>query len=128
MITQVARHTSIHIILIKIMKPQKISSKSWRDSGLLDNIPEDQKKYVIKLFNHAYSNMYFFGDNEYEVLIYPIIVRIYKEKHINFSDVGKIIVEIKKQYKNIDFATGHIFNVDVESEFVHNYIENYINK
>lgn len=91
--------------------------EDWEQSGLLDSTCEEKKIYLaIKLQESQDFLIERNGGDEVETLIFPVIVRAFKENE-NFEALP-LICEFINDFEKID----------LETEFICNWIKNKFNK
>lgn len=120
--------------------------KKWIDAGLVDNSKSDEEKYHLTTYLTIAEDL-LNKDNdenkEYQVVVYPIIVRLNDKLFLRNQSIPQLIKDIKEEFykckkvyqvdiNNIDNSVIEIKNKieadDFELKFIETFVDNYCKK
>ena len=104
--------------------------KRWEISGLLLGTPETRKEFVANSLELLLGYLNLNDDEEredrmFEILIFPIVVRIGNEIDFNINDLFSIIDEVGDSISDLHHSDK---GDDVELLFTQKFCENKINE
>lgn len=101
--------------------------KKWIDAGLVDNSKSDEEKYHLTTYLTIAEDL-LNKDNdenkEYQVVVYPIIVRLNDKLFLRNQSIPQLIKDIKEEYKLCDKDKY----VDFELKFIETFVDNFCKK
>lgn len=123
---EINRNIIKHSSIFNDDSKNEIISK-WENAGLIDSSKSyEEKLQAARYLNIAEGILSKDGDDnkEYQVVVYPIIVRLIGKVFLKIQSISQIIKDIKKEYELVD-KNEH---TDFELKFVETYVDKFQKK